>query len=31
LQKEWKLGATIVSKELESIGCLSTEEHRKRT
>jgi hypothetical protein len=31
LQKEWKPGATVNSEEFEGIGCLSTEEHRKRT
>jgi len=31
LQKEWKPGATTNSKEFEGIGCLSTEERRKKT
>jgi len=31
LQKEWKLGATAISEELEDIECLSTEERIKRT
>jgi len=31
LQKEWKPGATTISKELKGIGCLFTEERRKRT
>jgi len=30
LQKEWKPGATNISEELEGIGCLSTEERRKK-
>jgi len=30
LQKEWKPEATTISDELEGIGCLSTEEHRKK-
>jgi len=31
LQKEWEPEATAISEELEGIGCLSTEERKKRT
>jgi len=30
LQKEYKPGATAISEKLEGIGCLSTEERRKK-
>jgi len=31
VQKEWKPEATTILEEFEDIGCLSTEERRKRT
>jgi len=30
MQKEWKSGAMDISEEFEGIGCLSTEERRKK-
>jgi len=30
LQKEWKPGVTAILEELEGIGCLSTDERRKK-
>jgi len=29
-QKEWKSGAMTISEKFEGIGCLSTEERRKK-
>jgi len=30
VQKEWKSGAMAILEEFEGIGCLSTEERRKK-